>query len=81
MSSGYLAASEAHKLHLIWTAVWPNLLASALWAIPGFIHLDRLARRHHKERMDKWASSKLGELIAKREGTVKSREGGTELNE
>ena len=36
---------------------WPNgivlgnLLASLIWAVPGLIHLDRLARRHHREHM------------------------------
>ena len=37
---------------------WPNgivvgnLIASALWAIPAILHLDRLMRRHHKEHME-----------------------------
>ena len=44
--------------HILSTLLrWPdgiilgNLLASLVWAIPGFIHLDRLAKRHHAERM------------------------------
>jgi hypothetical protein len=34
---------------------WPegivvgNLIASALWAAPAISHLDRLARKHHRE--------------------------------
>lgn len=37
---------------------WPNgivvgnLIASALWAGPALLHLDRLARRHHREHME-----------------------------
>ena len=37
---------------------WPdgivvgNLIASALWAFPAILHLDRLARKHHKEHME-----------------------------
>lgn len=37
---------------------WPdgivvgNLIASALWAFPAIIHLDRLARKHHKVHME-----------------------------
>jgi hypothetical protein len=36
---------------------WPdgivvgNLIASALWAIPAVIHLDRLAKKHHRIHM------------------------------
>ncbi len=38
---------------------WPdgivvgNLIASALWAIPAILHLDRLAKKHHREHMAK----------------------------
>lgn len=37
---------------------WPNgivvgnLIASAIWAVPAILHVDRLMRRHHRERMD-----------------------------
>jgi hypothetical protein len=37
---------------------WPdgivvgNLIASALWAVPAVAHLDRLAKRHHREHME-----------------------------
>ena len=40
---------------------WPdgillgNLIASALWAVPGILHLDRLARRHHREQSEQAA--------------------------
>jgi hypothetical protein len=27
----------------------PNLAASAIWAVPGFFHLHRQQKRHHKE--------------------------------
>lgn len=36
---------------------WPdgivvgNLIASALWAIPAVVHLDRLAKKHHRIHM------------------------------
>jgi hypothetical protein len=36
---------------------WPdgivvgNLIASAIWAPTAIIHLDRLARRHHREHL------------------------------
>jgi hypothetical protein len=36
---------------------WPdgivvgNLIASALWAVPAVLHLDRLARKHHREHL------------------------------
>jgi hypothetical protein len=36
---------------------WPdgivvgNLIASALWAVPAFLHLDRKMKRHHREHM------------------------------
>jgi len=41
---------------------WPggivvgNLLASALWAIPTFLHLHRKLNRHHQEHMMKEGS-------------------------
>lgn len=42
-------------LHTLFS--WPNgivvgnLIASAIWAPIGIIHLDRLARKHHAEHM------------------------------
>lgn len=36
---------------------WPdgivvgNLIASALWAVPAIVHLDRLAKKHHRIHM------------------------------
>lgn len=37
---------------------WPNgivvgnLIASAIWAVPAILHLDRLARKHHAAHME-----------------------------
>lgn len=37
---------------------WPdgiilgNLLASLIWGLPAILHLDRLAKRHHREHME-----------------------------
>jgi hypothetical protein len=48
-----------HIKHVFLTLLaWPdgiilgNLLASLIWGLPAILHLDRLARRHHKEHMD-----------------------------
>ena len=45
-------------MHILSTMFsWPNgivvgnLLASAIWAPVGIIHLDRLMRRHHREHL------------------------------
>jgi hypothetical protein len=45
--------------HFLWILfMWPNgivlgnLLASVLWALPVLLHLDRLLRRHHRERLE-----------------------------
>lgn len=36
----------AHLWSWLFTAVWPNLLASLLWAVPAFVwHHRRIARR------------------------------------
>lgn len=38
---------------------WPNgivlgnLIASAMWALPTIVHLDRLARKHHRQHMER----------------------------
>jgi hypothetical protein len=42
-----------HKILFAWPAgiVTGNLLASAIWAPLAVIHLDRLARKHHREHM------------------------------
>lgn len=42
-----------HKILFSWPAgiVTGNLLASAIWAPLAVVHLDRLARRHHREHM------------------------------
>lgn len=44
--------------HILWELFnWPagivvgNLIASAIWAPIGIIHLDRLMRRHHAEQL------------------------------
>jgi hypothetical protein len=31
-----------------WTAVYPNVLASLIWAIPGFTAQHIALRRHHR---------------------------------
>lgn len=33
--------------------VWSNLIASALWAIPTFIHLHKKLNRHHKQILER----------------------------
>ena len=36
-----------------WSAIWPNLVASALWAAPAFAHLHmRLNRQHDRIRAE-----------------------------
>lgn len=47
-------------IHELWIIFgWPNgivignLMASAIVGAIGFVHLDRLARKHHREHMDK----------------------------
>lgn len=42
-----------HRVLFAWPAgiVTGNLLASAIWAPLAVVHLDRLARRHHREHM------------------------------
>jgi len=45
-------AGFTHLLHVLFH--WPdgivvgNLIASAIWVLPGVLHLDRLQRKHHK---------------------------------
>jgi hypothetical protein len=51
---------------------WPagivvgNLIASAMWAIPAILHLDRLARRHHKAHMNLLVSQHREHMAALR---------------
>jgi len=33
-------------------AVWSNLLASVIWALPGFVLLDRRHKKRHEELKD-----------------------------
>jgi hypothetical protein len=42
-----------HRVLFAWPAgiVTGNLLASAIWAPLAVVHLDRLARRHHREHL------------------------------
>jgi hypothetical protein len=42
-----------HRVMFAWPAgiVTGNLLASAIWAPLAVVHLDRLARKHHREHM------------------------------
>lgn len=42
-----------HRTLFAWPAgiVTGNLLASAIWAPLAVVHLDRLARRHHRDHM------------------------------
>jgi hypothetical protein len=42
-----------HKVLFAWPAgiVTGNLLASCIWAPLAVIHLDQLARRHHREHV------------------------------
>jgi hypothetical protein len=54
----YLVAIAAvcvwqHTILFAWPAgiVTGNLLASCIWAPLAVIHLDRLARKHHREHM------------------------------
>lgn len=35
-----------------WSQLWPNLLASVLWAAPGFTINHILLRRHHTRAID-----------------------------
>lgn len=58
--TAYLAALTAfcvinHRTLFAWPEgiVTGNLLASAIWAPLAVVHLDRLARLHHKEHMAK----------------------------
>lgn len=66
-----------HFLATLFT--WPNgivvgnLLASAIWAVPAILHLDRLARKHHKEHMDR--------LGGKSNGVVRSADEQRKLND
>jgi predicted ferric reductase len=42
-----------HRVLFAWPAgiVTGNLLASAIWAPLAVVHLDRLARKHHRQHM------------------------------
>ena len=49
---------------------WPdgivvgNLIASAIWAVPAILHLDRLARKHHRAHMAAVSGKKTDEPAA-----------------
>lgn len=51
-----------------WTALWPNLVASALWALPGFTINHLLLRRHHQRTADQQTQQIKDHIDARIEG-------------
>lgn len=41
----------------VWGPVWPNIVASVLWAAPALLHLHRKINRNHEELMNRAVQS------------------------
>jgi len=59
LASTFFTSPGSDVIHFLSTLFsWPdgivvgNLIASAIWAVPAVLHLDKLARKHHKEHME-----------------------------
>jgi hypothetical protein len=78
--------------HYIWITLlgWPggiilgNLLASLIWGLPAILHLDRLAKKHHRQivALQKMQHSEHMGVLAKhhkemKEWVLKSSKGET----
>lgn len=50
-----------------WLAVWPNIVASIIWATPAFVAHHLLLRRHHRRLLDEHAAQMRAAFAGLRE--------------
>lgn len=57
-----------------WAQVYPNILASIIWATPAFLTHHLLLRRHHRRLLDQHAAQTRAALAGLREQVTAHRD-------